>query len=161
MQYFECMVPKTFYSCFLCLRSKKVISFQIFPTLVQEKCWPQKKLWYLAKNVFIIWYRIVWGIFVHNLVTIEQKKRYGKEEVEGGGSNESPSPPNLFNLQKAQPCRVKGQNMLLEEKWTLLRFSSFRFCSITKTKNSKISESFLLLQILIAAVIYSKFIFCF
>ena len=89
------------------------------------------------------------------------KKRYGKEGVEGGGSNGPPPLPTYLTSKKPNPCRVKGQNMLLEEKWTLLRFSSFRFCSITKTKNSKISESFLLLQILIAAVIYSKFIFCF
>ena len=53
MQYFECMVPKTFYLSFLCLRKEKVMNFQIFPVLVQEKCEPQQKLRYLAKNVVI------------------------------------------------------------------------------------------------------------
>ena len=38
MQYFKCMVPKIFYSCLPCLRNEKVIDFQNFPTLVQEKC---------------------------------------------------------------------------------------------------------------------------
>ena len=44
LQYFEYMVPKTFYSCLLCLRSKKIISFQVFSILFQEKCWPQQQL---------------------------------------------------------------------------------------------------------------------
>ena len=73
VQYFECIFPKTCYSCFLCLRNRKVINVQIFPTLVQEKCWSQQKLWYLAKNVVAFWCRTVWSIFVHNLVTTEQK----------------------------------------------------------------------------------------
>ena len=30
----EFIVPKTFYSCFLCLRNEKVINVQVFPTLV-------------------------------------------------------------------------------------------------------------------------------
>ena len=97
MQYFECMIPKTFYSCFLCLRNKKVINFQILPTLVQEKCWHQQKLWYIVKNVVVIWCRTVWSIFVHNLVTIEQNN---KEMVKRGSNG---PPPNLFNLLKAQP----------------------------------------------------------
>ena len=93
MQYFECMVPKTFYSCFLCLRNKKVINFQVFPILVQ-KCWPQQKLWHLAKNVVVIWCRTVWSIFVHNLVTIEQKvKKWWRE-------GPMDSPPTVFELQR-------------------------------------------------------------
>ena len=100
MQYFECMVPKTFYSCFLCLRNEKVINFQFFPTLVQEKSWPQQLLWYLAKNVVAIWCRTVWSIFVHNLVTIEQKiKKWWRECL---------MPPAAYlNSKKLNPCRVK------------------------------------------------------
>ena len=72
MQYFECMVPKTFYSCFLCLRNEKVINFQIFPTLVQEKCWPQQKN-YIWPKMSSFDAGQSESIFVHNLVTIEQK----------------------------------------------------------------------------------------
>ena len=103
IQYFECMVPKTFYSCFLCLRNEKVIDFQIFPTPVQEKSWPQQKLWCLAKNVSVIWCRTVWSIFVHNLVTNEQKiKKWWREGV-------GPMDPPLTYLtsKKPNPCRVK------------------------------------------------------
>ena len=53
---------KNFYSCHLCLRNKKVINPQIYPTLIQEKCWPQQKLWYLAKNVVVTWCWTVWSI---------------------------------------------------------------------------------------------------
>ena len=104
-QYFECMVPKIFYSCFLYLRNKKVINFQIFLTLIQEKCWPQQKLWYLASLISNFWSlqdsydicKTVWSIFVHNLVTIEQKiKKWWR------GVQWTPT-PNLFNLQKTQP----------------------------------------------------------
>ena len=100
MQCFKCMVPKTFYSCFLCLRNEKVINFQFFPTLVQEKSWPQQLLWYLAKNVVAIWCRTVWSIFVHNLVTIEQKiKKWWRECL---------MPPAAYlNSKKLNPCRVK------------------------------------------------------
>ena len=38
-------------------------------------------------------------------------------------------------------------------------FPSFRFCSIPKIKNSEISESVLLLQILTVFVTFSKFVF--
>ena len=105
MQYFECMIPKTFYSsCFLCLRNKKVINFQIFPTLFQEKWWPQQKLWYLAKNVVIIWWKTVWSIFVHNLVKIELKiKKWWRE----GGESNGPLPPTYLTSKKLNPCRVK------------------------------------------------------
>ena len=103
MQYFEYMLPKTFYSCFLCLRNEKVLNFQNFSTLVQEKCWSQQKLWYLAKNVFVILCRTVWSIFAHNLVTIEQQIKTWKR---GRGGERCwvqwTPPPNLFNLQKAQ-----------------------------------------------------------
>ena len=43
--------------------------------------------------------------------------------------------------------KLKGQDMLLEQKRKFLRFPSFRFCPIPKIENSEISESFLLLQI--------------
>ena len=49
--------------------------------------------------------------------------------------------------------------MFLEEKRKFPRFPSFRFCPIPKIENSEISESFLLLQILIVAVTISKSVF--
>ena len=98
IHYFECMVRKTFYSCFLWLRNKKVINFQIFHTLFQKKCWPQQKLWYLAKNVPTIWCRPVWSIFAHNFVTIEQKL---KKWTRRGGSPMDPSPPTYLTSKKS------------------------------------------------------------
>ena len=118
MQYFECMVPKTFYSCFLCLRNKKVINFQIFPTLVQEKYWSQQKLWYLAKNVVVIWYRIVWSIFMHNLVTIEQKiKKWWRG---GEGPMDAPPPQPIKPLETPTLVGLIGKK---SRKSTLRQYS--------------------------------------
>ena len=103
IHYFECMVRKTFYSCFLWLRNKKVINFQIFHTLFQKKCWPQQKLWYLAKNVPTIWCRPVWSFFVHNFVTIEQKI---KKWTRRGGSPMDPFPPTYLTSKKPNSCSV-------------------------------------------------------
>ena len=79
-----------FYSCHLCLRNKKVINFQIYPTLVQENCWHQQKKWYLVKNVVITWCWTVWSIFVHNLVTIQW------------------TPPTYLTFKKCKPCWVNN-----------------------------------------------------
>ena len=49
--------------------------------------------------------------------------------------------------------------MLKKKKIKFLRFPSFRFCPKPKIKNSEISESFLLLQVLIVVVTFSKFVF--
>ena len=46
--------------------------------------------------------------------------------------------------------KLKGQDVFLEEKRKLSRFPSFWFCPMSKIENSEISETFLLLQILIA-----------
>ena len=108
MQYFEYVVPKTFYTCFLCFRNEKVINFQISPTLVQEKCWPQQELWYLAKYVFVIWCRTVWSIFVHDLVTIEQK---AQKWWRGGPIQWTP--PIYLTSKKPNPCRVKVTGLLV------------------------------------------------
>ena len=49
--------------------------------------------------------------------------------------------------------KLKSQDMLLEEKKKIPRFPSFRLCPTPKIKNSEISESVLLLQILTVVVI--------
>ena len=49
--------------------------------------------------------------------------------------------------------------MLLEEKKIFSRFLRFQFRAIPKIENSETSESFLLLQILMVAVTFSKFVF--
>ena len=55
--------------------------------------------------------------------------------------------------------KLKGQDMLLEEKRKFPRFPSFRFCPIPKIKNSEISESVLLLQFLTVFITFSEFAF--
>ena len=107
----EFIVPKTFYSCFLCLRNEKVINFQVFPTLVQENCWPQQKLWYLTKNVVAIWCRTVWSIFVYKLVTIELKTKKCLRGWRRGGVLMDPLPlPTYLTSKKPNPCRVNSEN---------------------------------------------------
>ena len=129
MEYFECMVLETFYSCSLCLRNEKVINFQIFPSLVQEKCWPQQKLWYLAKNVVFVWCKTVSSIF--------------------GVSN---GPPNLFNLQKAliglkvtkflfkiSQCKflvMREKNIFVYTPFFVIKYFRFQFIFHVKTATS-------------------------
>ena len=99
IHYFECMVRKTFYSCFLWLRNKKVINFQIFHTLFQKKCWPQQKLWYLAKkcshHLMQASLKFLCAQFCYDWT---KNKEMDKER----GQSNGPLSPNLFNLQKAQ-----------------------------------------------------------
>ena len=55
--------------------------------------------------------------------------------------------------------KLKGQDILLEEKRKFPRFPSFRFCPTPKIENPEISESVLLLQILTVVVTFSEFAF--
>ena len=63
------------------------------------------------------------------------------------------------NDKKLTETKLKGQDMLLEEKKRKLpRFPSFRLCPAPKIENSEISESVLLFQILTVVVTFSKFL---
>ena len=55
--------------------------------------------------------------------------------------------------------KLKGQDMLLEEKKKISEISEFSILSYTQNRNSEISESVLLLQILTVVVTFSEFAF--
>ena len=81
------------------------MNFQIFPVLVQEKCEPQQKLRYLAKNV-LIWCRTIWSIFVYNLVTIEQKIEKWWRRIN----------PTYLTSKMPNSCRIKKKEQIKKNK---------------------------------------------
>ena len=86
------------------IKKQKSHKLPNFSYPVSKKCWPQQKLWYLAKNVPTIWCRPVCSIFVHNFVTIEQKI---KKWTRRGGSPMDPFPPTYLTSKKPNSCSVK------------------------------------------------------
>ena len=76
--------PKPFYSYFLWLRNEKVRTFQIFPTLVQEKCWPQlfyfyrQETYFFNETFFFRKLRVVEQLFI----IFTKKKTYSLNETD-------------------------------------------------------------------------------
>ena len=84
-------------------KKRKSHKFSNFSYPGSRKVLTSAKVWYLAKNVVVIWCWTVWSNFVHISLMIEQKiKKWWR-----GGSNGHP--PTYLTSKKPNPFRVNWQ----------------------------------------------------